>query len=105
MNTTPAKSTLREVLGHGGHQIYADGGAVKQTDGRRPVKECSHCLGKVVFVQSKAGKWYLADVFPYGGESERYYYDKSAPHFKSCERRADLTKRLVEGLKASEPTT
>ena len=95
------RHTLTEYLTQSGHAVFADSGAVQTRDGRRPIKECSHCLGKVVFVQSKAGKWYLADVFAYGGESERYWYDKSAPHFRSCGHRAEFHREVLEEMESS----
>lgn len=78
---------LKPVLYPNGQKRYADAGATQQ-GGPIPMKECSACGGKVVFVQSsKTGKWYLADCFPYAGARESYFYVKSEPHFKSCEKR------------------
>jgi len=86
------KTVLIDLLRENGNQVRADGGALQQ-DGSKCVKVCSACNGKVVFVQSiKTGKWYLADCFPYGNDNlgtprQNWFYVKSAPHFKSCERR------------------
>jgi len=96
------KSELTPLLDEEGRQKYADGGAVQQ-DGRKPIKVCSNCQGKVVFVEStKTGKWYLVDVFPYADMSDKpvvrksYFYAKSKPHFKSCERKASDRVRQEE---------
>ena len=85
--------TLTDLKREDGSQKWADGGANRQ-DGNKPIKVCGCCGGKVVFVQSnKTGKWYLADCFPYAdlsdtGRPTSYFYVKSSPHFKSCERKA-----------------
>lgn len=86
-------SDLTDLKREDGSQKWADGGA-NQQDGSRPIKVCSACGGKVVFVQStKTGKWYLVDCYPYANNSDSYrptsyFYVKSSPHFKSCERKA-----------------
>lgn len=85
-------TTLTDLKREDGSPKFADGGASKQ-DGVKPIKVCGCCFGNVVFVQSKkTGKWYLADCFPYAdlsdsARSTSYYYVKSSPHFKTCERR------------------
>lgn len=101
----PDKPTLTDLKDARGFQKWADGGANDQ-DGKKPVKVCSACGGKVVFVQSKkTGKWYLADCFPYANMSESarpdsYFYVKASPHFKSCERiakdRSDSEAKLLD---------
>ena len=91
------KPTLTDLFSERGNQVRADGGAVEQ-DGYKSVKVCSACNGKVVFVKSiKTDKWYLADCFPYcndnlGTPFQKWFYVKSAPHFKSCERRQNEKK-------------
>lgn len=85
-------TALTDLKRENGSPKFADGGRQTQ-DGPRPIKVCGSCGGHVVFVQSKkTGKWYLADCFPYADRSDSaqttsYFYVKSSPHFKTCERR------------------
>lgn len=87
-----ARAILTDLLKENGDPVRADGGALEQ-DGWKSVKVCSACNGKVVFVQSiKTSKWYLADCYPYCNENlgtprQKWFYVKSAPHFKSCQNR------------------
>ena len=99
-----ARPTLTDVMNSNGSRVFADGGAVNTTDGSCPVKECSACLGKVVFVQSKAGKWYLANVYRYGGDSPvaKFYYMKHRPHHTTCDQRRETNARLIAGINPSE---
>jgi len=90
-------ANLIDVKRANGTQVFADSGAVNTTDGRRPVKECAACHGKVVFVQNSAGKWYLANVYMYGSNSPMasFYYLKNRPHYKGCEARQRENERLL----------
>jgi hypothetical protein len=93
---TTTRPTLTEVKSADGSPKFADAGATNQ-GGRAAIKECSACHGYVVFVQSKAGKWYLADCSQYRSDSgrEAFYYRKDKPHFKSCETRQTRNAEMV----------
>jgi len=93
--TTMTRATLTPVLKANGQKFFADAGAIRQ--GRqRPIQQCDACKGYVVFVQSNAGKWYLADVFAYATDAERYFFRKDAPHFKTCADKATGVDAAVE---------
>lgn len=92
--TTTARPELKPVKYPNGQTRYADDGAVAQ-GGLCALKQCSACGGYVVFVKStKTGKWYLADCFPYAG-GNGFYYVKSSPHFKSCEKRVAENQKMM----------
>lgn len=94
MTSTQTRSQLTPVLRENGQQRYADAGATRQGD-RKPMKSCGTCGAYVVFVQStKTGKWYLADTFRYGGDTEAYYYVKASPHFKTCGDRVKVNEAI-----------
>lgn len=90
--TTTQRSELTPVLDHKGNQRYAKPGATRQGE-TRPMKRCGTCGHHVVFVQSKAGKWYLADCFE--GANGGSYYRKDQPHYKTCGHKAEAN-RAVE---------
>ena len=79
---TTTRPELTDLTNADGSKRMAGPGGVRQTGGNRPVKECGACGGAVAFVESKNGKWYLADCFM--GRSGGYYYVKASPHFKTC---------------------
>ena len=87
MTTTTTRPELIDIKNEDGTQRMAGPGGVRQTGGSRPVKECGACRGAVAFVESKSGKWYLADCFT--NRSGGYYYVKGSPHFKTCGQRTE----------------
>jgi ssDNA-binding Zn-finger/Zn-ribbon topoisomerase 1 len=92
--TQTTRPELTPVLYPNGGQRYANAGATNQGKGRA-MKECQACGGYVVFVESsRTGKWYLADCFPYAN-GHSYFYVKAAPHYKTCEKRAEVSASLV----------
>ena len=80
--TTTTRPELTDFTNADGSKRMAGPGGVRQTGGNRPVKECGACGGAVAFVESKNGKWYLADCFM--GRNGGYYYVKASAHFKTC---------------------
>ena len=55
-------------------------------DDNRRIHVCPECRGQVVWCESKAGKFYLADVSSWVTESgrNRIVFNAGNPHFKSC---------------------
>lgn len=96
--TTTDRPTLTPVLDRFKKPKMADAGATHQGD-PIPMKECSACLGKVVWVKSiKTGKFYLADCFRYSGDGDNWYYVKATPHFKTCGTRAESKDTMTNEL-------
>jgi len=83
--TTTSRPELTTVVDHHGNRRFAKPGATRQGD-QRPIKQCARCHGYVVFVESAAGRWYLADCFE--SNTGSFYYRKDQPHSTSCDRRA-----------------
>ena len=92
METRP---TLTPVLDRFKNPKKADAGAVHQGD-PIPMKQCSACLGRVVWVKStKTGKFYLANCYRYTGDGDNWFYIKASPHFKTCAQRVADNQELA----------
>lgn len=65
--------------------VWASPGAVHQRGGVRPVARCGDCGDEVVWLKSRRGRWYLAEVRR--GESGRRYYRGDDLHPRDCAER------------------
>ena len=92
METRP---TLTPILDRFKNPKKADAGAVHQGN-PIPMKQCSACLGKVVWIKStKTGKFYLANCYRYAGDGDNWFYIKASPHFKTCAQRVADNQELA----------